>query len=311
MTIRNDDTATSPLSAPTLSPVPTPERRGPVVVGVHPTWRNRSAIDWAADEADATGLALELVAVVTEDSPIRTADADRRAEARQWAEETVTRLRLSLILRRPDLVVRNVVVTGDRSDELLAQARTAAMLVLGRRASGLAEAILGSTFHSVAAAADLPVTVVPDSWSRDDAPKGPVVVGIDPDQPHPEALDLAFREAARRKADLVVVSGVHLPATLAWEPVVIPQFYAELLPQADAAVRAEVGRRSAHFASVPVTIEVHEGPAVPLLLRYAEDARLVVLGRNEPGLPWGSVARGTLHRVHVPAMLVPHSTAGG
>lgn len=143
---------------------PDPGVTGGVVVGVDDDDSSLAAIDFAAAEAAATGVALRLVhtwampvpqmegSVALLASPIET-----RAQHRRIARDALTRVRAA----HPDLATEQVIEQGGPAAGLLRAARRADLLVLGTHHRGLfAGAMLGSVGQDVLTQTRVPVCVV-------------------------------------------------------------------------------------------------------------------------------------------------------
>lgn len=286
---------------------PWEDRTRPVVVGVDGSWRNRAAIDWAADQAVATHRQLDLVAVLRPYDGGSPHGRERPVQPQDWS--VLDDLAANLSRSRPELVVRRVLSVGGAAPSLLTRAAEAAALVVGRRGQGgVIRTLLGSTSAEVAGHARVPVVVVPDVLG-DPGEQAPVVVGISPWAPHGSALRYAFQAARQRETGLTVVHGFELPMLLAWEPVVEPKAYDELAHDALAELHQIVETAQSLFPDVAVRIEQVHGNPVDVLLDAAKSSPLLVVGRDggrADGFGWGSVARAVVHHAKTPVAIVPH-----
>jgi nucleotide-binding universal stress UspA family protein len=159
--------------------------------------------------------------------------------------------------------------------------------------------------QKVAAHAHGPVVVVREDHAPAD---GPVVVGMDPGDGSPEAVEFAFEEAARRGVGLTVVHSRYREAVSGdYMDSSAMQVLAEMDERHDQEVRDRVEQWSARYPQVPVTLDqTHEHP-VAALSDAAGHASVVVVGSRGrgglAGLLLGSVSRGVLHRAPVVAVV--------
>src|SRR5690606_16334948 len=145
-------------------------QRLPVLVGVDGSEACRAAIEVGVGEARRWGRPVRLLHVAgdgdldTADVSISDADA-LLADALAYATAAA-----------PEIAVTAEVVPGKVVPTLLAEARQAALLVVGERGrGGFAGLLVGSVAGQLAAHASGPVIVARDT----PAPDGPVVLGAD------------------------------------------------------------------------------------------------------------------------------------
>lgn len=189
--------------------------------------------------------------------------------------------------------------------EALSTARSAGLLVVGRRRSGWARRWTGgATTDRVLSRTDLPVAVVPDRGSVSTRPD--VVVGVRDAVEAPGLLHAAAVEAQIRSGQLRVVhcwwrgdddaevagTVVERTITARAESLFAPVLHSLDLP-----------------AAVPSTFEVHHGPPDQVLTTLSRTAGLVVVGRHHR--PWPSVphlgptTRRLLDQLGSPVLVVP------
>ncbi|WP_426244421.1 universal stress protein [Nocardioides sp. LHG3406-4] len=285
--------------------------RGAVVVGVDGSARNRAAVAWAVHEAASTARSLTLVSVLGDYEvpiPHHSVGTD---EDRDW--KMLRRLASDIARDRPELTVCHEMDADGTVTALLARSVDQGLLVVGKRGLGtFARALIGSTSIAVAGRSRVPVVVVPDSWAGIRHGHQPVVVGLDPNDEHSEALAYAFTAARRRGVTLVVAHG--------WEtqPMLVRSTSATCV---DAAYWKEHGLRRvsdavaalrAEFDDVRVELVHRRGHPATVLLELAEDAQLLVVGRHDDGrlggFAFGSVTRSVLHHAEVPVAVVPSAS---
>ncbi|MEV4141905.1 universal stress protein, partial [Dactylosporangium sp. NPDC049742] len=168
---------------------------------------------------------------------------------------------------QPTLDVRGSALPGAPGDVLLAEARSAALLVVGSQGRGaLAAALLGSVGVHVATYATGPIVVV---RGRADTAIGTVVAGIADPATAERVLTAGFEEAHRRGCALVAIHAPTPPPTEA-----SPSGLGTL-------VRSDVTETVTHlrtlFPTVPAEIEPTTGNPADVLVAASRSAQLVVL----------------------------------
>ena len=287
-----------------------------IVVGVDGSPSALDAVRWAAREAGRRGQSLRLVHATRMPPGLPGAldpglvvdvmrDQGRHAlaEARDAAEDAG--VSASVVLESDPVV-----------PVLVEESRSASLLVLGTRGlGGFTGLLIGSTAVSLAGRAHCPVVVV-----RGEVPAaGPVVVGVDGLPDADGAVAFAFAEASAQGADVVAVHVWHDPpadAVLLGHPTP-PDF--ELAQQRAYETLAErLAGWQEKYPDVHVTREVVRDHPSRALLRYAEGARLVVVGSRGRGgfrgLVLGSTSQHLLHHAPCPVAVVrtePDSSKAG
>jgi nucleotide-binding universal stress UspA family protein len=289
-----------------------PASHSPVVVGVDGSERNRSAVEWAANEAARTGADLLLSTVVEEDTPRQSLHSVR--SVRRHAQAMLEGIATEVGRNVPAEQVSVEVVTGSPADELATHFPAARMIVLGKRGLGaISRVLVGSTSLAVAGRADCAVAIIPDRWIPQGHGALPLVVGVDPYRAHDRLLHLAFRRAERLDVPLVAVHGWETPtAALMGGPLGdtgVARWRAESEAEFDRVL--ELWRE--RFPGVhleTVKSDLHPATAV---LDAGEHAQLVILGRHSnsrfTGFAFGSVTRAVLHYAECPVLVVPTDEA--
>jgi nucleotide-binding universal stress UspA family protein len=147
--------------------------------------------------------------------------------------------------------------------------------------------------------------------SQKDARRPRVVVGLDDSAGAHAALGYAFTAAARRQADLDIITAYPVNLPWAWEATIdvpdVEGFRAELVRRAEAR-RAEVGRDAPSVKDVTARVLVARGPAAEVLVEQSEDADLLVVGSRGRGrvrsAVLGSVALRCLTAARCPVVVV-------
>lgn len=273
-----------------------------IVVGVDGSAKDEQSTVWAGQTAARTGGHVHvLYAAKIASHGARLPQQELEELGRSVTEPAAERIRS----RFEGVEVTTEVSMDEPAVALVTASRQADLVVVGARGLGrISGQFLGSVSQKVAAQAACPVVVSHEEPQR---PDGDVTVGIDPGDPIPEVLDLAYRLAAQRGV------GVHL--VYAFTPVPSELGYTRIRHMlADA--HKERAQELADFAEryqqrhpdVPVRVsEIHGQPAEALIEALPE-AGIVVLGsrgrRGLSGRHLGSVAQRVLH--HAPlAVVVP------
>lgn len=285
----------------------------PVVVGVDGSESGLRAARWAAGEASRRRVGLRLVRACEVPTGHRPGLVDPNALREAVAEEGRRSLARALDAVEPlvsDVDVDTALEFGPSVPLLVTESADASVLVLGNRGlGGFTGLLVGSTSVELAGRASCPVVVVRGRDDDDPPADGPVVVGVDGTELSEAALEFAFAEAADRGDGLIAVH--------AWADPVLETAFAATAVAFDAATQAGEAERSLtgqlaawreKHPDVPVTAHVVRERPAHALLRFAEGARLVVVGSRGRGgfrgLLLGSTSRHLLHHAPCPVAVV-------
>ncbi|MFF0447706.1 universal stress protein [Streptomyces sp. NPDC004609] len=287
-----------------------------VTVGLDGSRESLAAAEWAAREATLRGLPLKLVNV-WEPVPMAARATLLGVETQQhWSEKIPREAARDLRNRHPELDVGIDQLTGRPGDVLPSVAEESALLVLGSRGlSGLSGFLVGSVGQAVLAGAKSPVVFVRAPGSQSDTEPvttdGPVVLGLDANEPDDAQIAFAFEAAVRRGTTLRVVHAWSLPPYFAYGLPPDPVLDAELAKQETATLKQVLAPWREKHPDLPVVEEASIGKAVDLLVEAAKDASLLVVGRRIRRAPFGgrigSVAHALLHHATSPVAVVPHA----
>ena len=207
----------------------------------------------------------------------------------------------------PGLQVETVPLTGPPAQAVTASGAGALMLVLGSRGGGASGWMtLGSVSRYAAAHACCPVVVIRGETAAVHRQVG-IGIGIGDLDTYADSLTFAFEEASLRKASLMAIRALHLPAiSRAWPPA------ADLAGlQTDAArhLAGLLGTWRSKYPGVPVSQDVVPGHTGRALVGLSARADLVVIGRHaEHPVPGpGSVRHAVLNHALDPVAVVPSS----
>jgi nucleotide-binding universal stress UspA family protein len=281
----------------------------PIVVGVDGSESALAAVRWAAGEAARRGLGLRLVHVYSTPvglpggiiEPAAVLEALRK-QGKEWLDEAWQAAREVSDTLRPSLVLSAASVVP----AMVKESRTASLVVLGTRGlGGFTGLLIGSTAVLLAGRARCPMVVV----RGEDTTRGPVVVGVDGLPTSEEAIAFAFAEASLHDAELVAV---HTWTDTLADTVLLGHPEPPDFEPAQQRAYETLGERLAgwqeKYPDVRVRREVVRDHPSPALLRYAEGARLVVVGTRGrggfTGLVLGSTGQHLLHHAPCPVAVV-------
>ncbi|OIJ27631.1 universal stress protein [Nocardioides luteus] len=275
-----------------------------MLVGTDRPFRITPAIDWSVAHAGTSGLGIELCHVVDDAGPawertLRTSVSDANDEMAELVEEVRE--------QHHGVNVTSSVLVGSES-AFLARSTERELVVIGRAdVAGEDGSYVGATAMTIAQDASVPIVVVPSGWSPHPDAERPVMVAIDALEPHLEAVEFALAYAHWRGLPLLAVSVWESPTGPDARMLLVgdEEWMERISDGLDAAVRP----LRALYPDVSVTQRSPRGVPVDIILRLAEEASLLVVGRPGHGRHWrmplGSVSRRVLHRAAVPVAVIP------
>jgi nucleotide-binding universal stress UspA family protein len=191
--------------------VPAHREAGPILVAVDGHRHSWDALEWAAAEAAARQCSLRILhafhwsptAVDLGGMSVNAWDAG----AEEVAERVATKAACHARTVAPGLKVTTVVREGGMAEVVLREARSDALIVLGRGCGGgKMRSLTGSVSWLVARRAACPVTIVGLAKLASTGPSmGRVVVGLESGGDPRLPLGFAFRAAQRRGVGVTVV----------------------------------------------------------------------------------------------------------
>ena len=292
------------------------ERR--IVVGVDPTREHDAALEFAVGQALRRGGALHLVVV-------RHAGhhgSDPADEVRLVGDELV-RVDQELFdrcVRRieewgPDLEVTTEVRRGPVAATLADVAPAGGLLVLGHHRMSRPHHVPTLSITSRAAAdARCPVYAVPDDWHELAEHPEPVVAAVEDRE--------CGRQVAERAIEEAELAGASLRVVRAWCYVDLDTDEESLRHGTGAAEGARVAAATSEWLADLVTthpdvtcqVDAIHGQAAYTLVEASREARLLVIGRHHPHVPWGShlgpVTRSVLRHACCPVAVVDTRPGG-
>ncbi|MEU6809968.1 universal stress protein [Streptomyces sp. NPDC046831] len=283
--------------------------RKPIVVGVDPDPDRRTALAWAAAEAERRDLPLLLVHA----QGVPTAGYRPRGGHPSWeawkddlhaAGDQVLKAAVSFMeSRHPGVETAGLLAEGHPAWVLREQSRQATEVVVGSWHLSTRQEL--STSASVAlplvAHASCPVVVVPGPERAGDEPPY-LVVGVDGSAHSAAAVDFAFEEASLRGAAVRALYVWHPPALgVLDEPAAVAECRRVL--------SETVAGRSATHPEVELHQDVVRGHPVQVLTEASGHALGLVVGTHGHGgfggMLLGSVSQGVLHHARCPVLTVP------
>ncbi|WP_431955720.1 universal stress protein [Nocardia lijiangensis] len=283
----------------------------PVLVAVDGSASSYQAAAWAAVDAATHGARLHVLTSVAligglgpamslpeaEMTWLRTDGQRIVTEAARIAREAVQDAELDLTTE----------VTFDLPiPSLIERSKTLRTLVVGSRGLGAFQrGLLGSVSTAVARHAHCPVAVVHDRSATDAVTlTKPVLVGVDGSENSVAAVEYAFDQAARRKAELVALhawrdsSSIDL-SVADWDSI----------RESERALLAErLAGFGERYPDVTVRRIVVADRPVRALLEASTDAQLVVVGSHGrggfSGMLLGSTSNALLHVVECPIVVI-------
>lgn len=287
------------------------EGEHPVVVGVDGSESALHAVRWAVREAGRRAAAVKLVHVchlapVRHPKQVPPPPAYQAAvldQGRHWLIEAEEAARHAA----PDIAVTTDLRDGIAADILVAESRTAQLVVLGSRGlGGFSSMLVGSVAIALSAHAHCPVVVM-HSAAADGTPpeEGPVVVGVDGSELSDTALTFAFETATAHGVPLVALhtwldvnmagAWTALPGTIDWD-------WLQKQEEHRLAERLLLWREK--FPQVEVRPLVARDRPERALIERSAGAQLIVVGSGGrgafTGMGLGSVSQTLLHYAECP-----------
>ncbi|MFI8091020.1 universal stress protein [Streptomyces sp. NPDC086080] len=289
--------------------------RKPIVIGVDPDPDKRSALAWAADEADRRRLPLTLVCTQGEPVPGFRLEGTPpswekwRDDLHTAGNDVLERAVAFVEARRPGLDTSVVLAEGHPAWVLAKHSHHATQVVVGSWHLGHARELFGSAAVALPLTAHSACPVVVVREGEHTAQQPPYfVVGVDGSPHSAAAVDLAFEEASLR--------GANLRALYVWRTPLLGVLDEDATLRECRRVLSEtVAGRTADHPGVELHHEVVKGHPVRELTNASAHALGLVVGTRGhggfSGMLLGSVSQGVLHHAHCPVLTVPHPGANG
>lgn len=291
-------------------------RKNIIVCAVDGSEAAKVAVKWAANTAVKRDVPLRLVSSYSMPQflyaegmvPPQELYDDLESETMEKIDEA----KMIALEFCPTVDVSHQIEEGSPIDMLLDLSEQCDTLVMGSRGlGGLSGMVMGSVSAAVVSHAKCPVVVVrEDNNVTEETKYGPVVVGVDGSGVSQKAIELAFKEADARGAELVAVHtwmDMQVQASLAGLSAAQQQWQIVEDEQ-----RALLGRRLAgwceRYPDVQVAKIVTRDRPVRALSDASEGAQLLVVGSHGrggfKGMLLGSTSRALLQEAPCPMMVV-------
>jgi nucleotide-binding universal stress UspA family protein len=280
-----------------------------VIVGVDGSPSATAAAEIAGDLAVRHRLPLRVLHVFSWPAlypPFLPASVAVQTHPRAVSRHLVETVAAAVAQTHPDLVIDTKIVDGYPPAVLVDASRHAAFVVVGHRGiGGFAELLTGSVGGHITTHAHCPVLVVRGRVPTD-APRAPIVVGVDGSKASRAAIQVALAEARTRGCDVVMAQV--LPPAHSWPD-----------PTTDTdrtdAVRAVLDDVAGGYPDVKVRAELLHGRSpAHVLATLADDvgAGLIVVGTRGiggfRGLLMGGTCRALIDHTPCPLIVVPPDT---
>jgi len=281
-----------------------------VLVAVGPDGIGDGTLEAAAAEAVRMGVGIQLLHVVHSLVPVvperldeeHSVDRALTTVGRAALADADQRLRAVVADRVP---VRTEIVFGPVPRTIVEHGNRGRMILIEVRDAGAVERLVTRSISSaVAAHAEVPVMVVPPSWTVRVADDLPVTVGLEGAADSAEELPAAIEYARATGRPLVVLHAAWLA-----EPYQAVAFTSYPRQQWLEDVRQELGTALAEMATdVDLTLDVRWARPVEGLVKATQRSSVLVLSRRRAKRPFaahlGPITRGVLHHAECPVLVV-------
>jgi len=283
------------------------KKRAHVIVGVDGTANSRRAVHFAANTAVTIDADLVIVHAAPGRFPVMPVRPAAAGEYDDFAQSIAHDAAVMARAVQPNVNVSTRVINGPVVHAVVAAAADAVLVVLGsRRERSLAHLWTARILGGVAARTTCPTIVVPPGWEPD-VVHGRVLVGFKSAEESADALATAFAEAARRRAELVIVHGWKLPAV--YDDIINARVSEEAVRlNAEEMIASAIEPLRTADPTVAVTSQVVHADPVHALVSASREADVLVLTKPGPHhvlAHLGSTARALLRWSECPVVVVP------
>jgi nucleotide-binding universal stress UspA family protein len=291
-----------------------PNARLGIVVGIDDSPAARTAVRWAAGDAELRNVPLTLVhAVSPEVSTWLTTPLP--AGVMRWQQDHGRRLvdeALKVVeeasQRGGPAGVQSEILSSAAVPTLIDLSKDAEMVVAGAQGSGRWPGRrLGSVSSALLRQAHCPVAIIPEDMPG--ASQSPVLLGIDGSPASELATAIAFDEASRRHVGLVALHAWSDLDVSEWPGVDWPATQS----MAEAVLAERLAGRQEQYPDVEVTRTVVQAQPARQLVQQSEEAQLVVVGSRGrggfAGMLVGSVGETVAQMAQVPVIVARESLA--
>lgn len=278
---------------------------GPVTVAIGPNGSPR-AVSFGIRVSRILGADLHLLHVVEPLVGVPEASLLAEVDVEEAGREVLDVALASAREQAEGVVVTGEVVLGHPVPSIVNRSERARMVVLEHRdLSRLARLVIRSVTRGVAAQAHVPVVSVPEKWES--RPGVPLTIAVEEPATAHELLRIGAVAARALDVPLRVLNVWTLPT--AYEGLQLtPDDDATLAERSHREIGALLAEHPDDVAGVRVEVVVVRGRVVDALLEASRESSLLVMGRHDPALPFGShlgpIARTVFRGAHSPVMLV-------
>lgn len=281
-----------------------PGNQRSICVGIDGSDAAVHAAEWAATEAAARNVPLELVHVIATDNDYGLIPMDIELE-QGYAREILDKAKVAVAALDDSVKVETEIITGRLQPTFRYLSESADLVVVGSiGVSHVRQLLLGSTSVALAHNAMCPVAIVRPNRDGSLPSTGPVVVAVDHSAGNDALVGVAAKEASIRHADLLAVHVWRLRGIKSDE------FHTAAANQlAQELLESRISKWQRAFPDVHMNSLALKGHATHNFEDLTETAQLVVVGgRANPSVPGhalGSVTNALVHHSKCPVLIVP------
>lgn len=276
-----------------------------ICVGVDGSNAAIHAAQWAAVEAAARNVPLELVHVIATDNDYSLVPEDFEVEQRS-ARAILDAAQSAVAAVDQSVKVETEIIKGRLHPTLRYLSESSELLVVGSVGIGYVRQLLvGSTAIALAHNAICPLVIVRADRGGSIASTGPVVVAVDHSAGNDAVVGVAAHEASLRKSDLLAVHAWRLH--FGTRPDEYHLAAGKQLAQELLDLRIDKWQKV--YPGVQMNSVAVRGNAASYVEDLTATAQLVVVGgRTNPSVPGsalGSVTNALVHHSKCPVLVVP------
>ncbi|PBC40071.1 universal stress protein [Rhodococcus sp. ACS1] len=284
-----------------------------IIVGVDGSERAMRAAVWAAAVARQKSVPLLLAHVLPSPGYHYSEAAllyqnEFAEEVERSAHEILDRAGRRVASAFPDVTVSTSTLPGPAGPALAGLSTHAELVVVGSTGAGaMASLVTGSTVMQVVNRAHCPVVVFRSESSSTVPDHRPVVVGVDGSELSSLAINTAVEFAATFEVPLLAIHGWGA-GDIAGRDTALKMVNWAVVEEEQSVLMAEnlAGWRE-KFPDLQLTTIIEQANPAELILEYARDAQLVVVGSHGhnrlAGALMGSTSQNLLHHVACPLMI--------
>jgi nucleotide-binding universal stress UspA family protein len=287
-----------------------------IVVGIDDSPAARTAVQWAAREAELRNVPLTLVHAVSPEvstwlrTPVPAGVMRwQQDHGRRLVDEALKVVEAASVRGGPAGIQTEILASG-AVPTLIDLSKDAELVVAGAQGSGRWPGrLLGSVSSALLRHAHCPVAIIHDDPPTPGAGQAPVLLGIDGSAASELATAIAFDEASRRNVGLVALH--------AWSDLDVSEWPGVDWPATQSMAEEVLAERLAgwqeQYPDVEVTRSVVQAQPARQLVQLAEETQLVVVGSRGrggfAGMLVGSVGETVAQMAQAPVIVARESPA--